>query len=183
MNHKEVVTSIIYYDYYQNRDVSERQALLRLREKKLKEEHLTIPGKYWTISRNLATKVLGYTTPRWKNYILMEAIHCFYNKSSDLSLNMSRVVADKCFGKHAGNILATLKPKMMVLLGNQPYEVLRKYLEHGLSNYECCALNIDGLRIPVLRHPHPTGYNPGGLYRPDCYLSFKEYCASFYGTS
>ena len=115
----------------------------------------------------------------------MEAIHCFYNKKSDLRAKESIRVAEKCFDRHTKNMLMTLNPRMIVLFGKDPYQLLAnaKYLNKSLDDYQYGSLCVDTLRTPVLRHPHPAGFNPGPFYRPDVYKNFKLYCSSFdYGT-
>lgn len=161
-----------YFSYYQDRSRSE-------------DENRRLA--YWTICHNLARCLIDDETPRWENYVLIEAIHCFYNRKSHLTPSKTRLVANRCFEKFTKDMLYILKPKKMVLLGNPPYEVLRPYLEKEIDD-QYCVLNLIGpqqshVRVPVLRHPHPTGFNKGGLYKPEIYKDFNAYCSNFdYGS-
>lgn len=167
-----------YFGYYQNRAASEAENTRLAREGGFIRR---IPRSYWTRCHKLASYCIGGGTPRWENYVLMEAIHCFFNSIRDLEPNEINAVAARCFERHTKKMLMELKPRKMILLGNEPYEVFRQYvnLEREINKYEYCALNVNGLRIPVLRHPHPTGFNDGPFYRPDIYDDFNRYCDDF----
>lgn len=169
-----------YYNYYQNRHESEKKSVREAREGDFLRR---LPRNYWTICHNLAKYLVGNGVERWKDYILMEAIHCFYNNVGDLNAEQSKRVAEKCFDRHTKNMLMTLKPRMIVLFGKAPYHLLKKYLDKPLADYQYSSLHVDTLITPVLRHPHPTGFNTGPFYRPDVYKDLKLYCSSFdYGT-
>jgi hypothetical protein len=141
-------------------------------------------SRRWTRCYNLANYCVEGGTARWKNYVLMEAIHCFFDRAHDLPPEAAKSVADRCFEKHAKKLLIALKPNKMILLGTPPYEAFRLYLEKkDIQNYDCGALTIDDLRIPVLRHLHPgtpVAMADGGFYRKDAYDHFKEYCNNFH---
>jgi len=112
----------------------------------------------------------------------MEAIHCFFNNATDLTPEEAKSVADRCFAKHTKRFLIALKPKKLILLGKQPYEVFEPYLENKIDYYEHSAINLEGLKIPVLRHLHPNRRvkkDDGGFYRSAVYDDFKSYCNSF----
>jgi hypothetical protein len=162
-----------YYDYYQNRHESEKKNVSEARDGGFLRR---IPTNYWTRCHNLAKCLVGNHVERWKDYVLIEAIHCFYNKASDLSAEQSIRVAEKCFDRHTKNLIITLKPKMIVLFGKSPYQLLAKYLNEALVDYEYTLLNVDNFSVPVLRHPHPASFNSGTFYRPDIYESFKLFC-------
>lgn len=173
-----------YFDYYQNRAASERI-------NKIQARNLGIgyPVNHWTKCHNLAKKLITHReVQRWKNYVLMEAIHCFYNRENDLNSVQRAAVARTCFNKHTRNMLLFLKPKMIVLLGDIPYELLNqlKYLRE-LDVYKFCRMTIEGeingvnntLHIPVLRHRHPNYRGP--FYCDDkVYEAFREF-AGFNG--
>lgn len=163
-----------YFNYYQDRNISEEENKRIARATGRANE---IPVRYWSICHNLAKKFVGDETPRWKDYILMEAIHCFYAKESDLGPEDSRNVARRCFDNHTKSILMRLKPRKLIFLGKSPYELFLPYLERALSEYDYCALQIENLRIPVMRHPHPR--RRGQFYNPEKYRDFLSYCREF----
>ena len=170
-----------YFNYYQNRHESEKESVIEA-EARTGSLSRRLPRRYWTICHNLAKHLVGNGIERWKDYILMEAIHCFYNNAGDLTAEQSRSVAEKCFNRQTKNMLMTLKPRMIVLLGNAPYRLLaNRYLDKPLDNYQHGFLCIDKSRTPVLRHshPNPAGANPGPFYRPEVYKAFKLYCSNF----
>ncbi len=158
-----------YFDYYQYRAASEAENVQLAREGGFIRK---IPVRHWTICQKLANYCIAGETPRWESYVLMEAIHCFYNNVADLTIDAANAVAARCFERYTKNMLMRLKPKKMILLGKQPYKIFRPYLEREIDNYEYCALTLDDLRIPVLRHPAPAGFNDGDFYRPDDYEDF-----------
>jgi hypothetical protein len=181
-----------YFDYYQNRTESERINKVkkkRINRRRDREDRIRIPLKHWTMCQNIAKKLIAYReVHRWKDYVLMEAIHCFYNKENDLTRIQSAEVSITCFNKHTRNMLLFLKPKMMVLLGNVPYELLNElgYLKDiAVCKFGRMAIEgeIDGkriaLQIPVLRHRAPNFRG-----RPYCddsvYAAFREF-AGFNG--
>ena len=63
-----------YYDYYQNRHNSEKKNISEAREGGFLRR---IPTNYWTRCHNMAKSLVGNHVERWKDYVLMEAIHCF----------------------------------------------------------------------------------------------------------
>ena len=140
-----------------------------------------VPQKYWTRCHKLAKHLIGNQTLRWKDYVLMEAIHCFYDKESDLRKEDSMNVTRKCFDKHTKQILLLLKPKMMVLFGKAPYDLLSPYLDRGILDYKFGSLRIENLKVPVLRHPHPSSFvsKSDSFYKPEQYEQFKSYCRTF----
>ena len=162
-----------YFNYYQNRNESENENKKQARKGGFARK---IPVGYWTRCQNLARQLIGDETPRWKNYVLMEAIHCFYDKESDLGKEDSIKVIRRCFDTYTKQILLFLKPKKMVLFGKAPYELLLPHLEKVIGDYEFCSLQIESLGIPVLRHPHPSGFASADFYMPDRYHDFKSYC-------
>jgi len=168
-----------YYDYYQNRHESEKQNVSAARDGGFLRR---IPTNYWSRCHNLAKYLVGNHVERWKDYVLMEAIHCFYNKASDLSVLQSQSVAEKCFDLHTKNLIITLNPKMIVLFGKSPYQLIAKYLNKSLVDYEYSLLRVDNFSVPVLRHPHPANYNSGNFYRTGIYEAFKLYCKKWRGT-
>jgi hypothetical protein len=167
-----------YFDYYQNRAMSEAENIRLAREGGFVRR---IPRLYWTICHRLASYCIEGATPRWEHYVLMEAIHCFFNSIADLEPDETNALAARCFERHTKKILLELRARKMILLGKKPYEVFRQYanLEGEIDNYEYCALHVNGLRIPVLMHPHPTGFNDDPFYRPDVYADFNGYCDDF----
>jgi len=171
-----------YFDYYQNRAASEAENIRMAREQNLllpMDNRITIPTRHWTMCHNLASVLIEGGTQRWEQYVLMEAIHCFYNTVADLTPDEATAVADRCFERHTKNILMKLKPNKMILLGNQPYELFKQHLEREIDNYDFCALTLNNLRIPVLRHPHPAGFSAGPFYRPNIYSALNLYCNDF----
>lgn len=162
-----------YFNYYQNRNESENENKRQARTGGFARK---IPVGYWSRCQNLARQLIVDETPRWKDYVLMEAIHCFYNRKSDLKKEDSINVARRCFDKYTKQILLFLKPKKMVLFGKAPHELLLPYLEKVIGEYEYCFLQIERLKIPVIRHPHPTGFASTNFYMPDRYHDFMSYC-------
>lgn len=142
-----------------------------------------VPQNYWTRCHKIAGHLTGRETPRWENYVLMEAIHCFYNRASDLSVEEAKTVSNGCFERYTKNMLKVLKPKKIILLGTEPYKVFKPYLlNKEIDNYKFCAMNLDGLRIPVLRHLHPNQpvkKENGGFYRMESYAAFNSFCKNF----
>jgi hypothetical protein len=170
-----------YFNYYQDRNISEAKNIEQANQGGFNRR---IPVGYWTRCYNLANYCIQGGTPRWENYVLMEIIHCFFNRARDLPLEEAKSVAKRCLDRYTKKMLIVLKPKKMILLGKPPYEVFEPYFEKqkAKNNYEFCALNLDGLRIPVLRHLHPcqpVSQKDGGFYRRDAYDAFKSYCNGF----
>ena len=173
-----------YFDYYQNRSQSERINKIQARTL-----GITTPQAYWGRSYKLAQKlIVDRKVERWKDYVLMEAIHCFYDRENDLDRVQRASVARTCFNKHTRDMLLFLKPKMMVLLGDLPYGLLNQlgYLE-GLAICKFGRMEIEGnidgeninLSIPVMRHRAPNFYGP--FYCDDeVYQTFREF-AGFNG--
>jgi hypothetical protein len=111
-----------YFDYYQNRSESER-----INQMQAREQGIRIPLRHWTMCYKLAKKTIAHREmQRWKDYVLMEAIHCFYNRENDLNRFQRAGVASTCFNRHTRDMLLFSKPKMMVLLGDIPYELLNQ---------------------------------------------------------
>jgi hypothetical protein len=158
-----------YFHYYQDRAASEAENVRQAREGGFIRR---IPVNYWTICHKLANYCIEGGTRRWENYVLLEAIHCFYDTVADLG-HAANAVAERCFTRYTKNMLMRLKPQKMILMGQQPYKIFTPYLEREIDNYESCALTLDDLRIPVLRHPAPAGFNAGGFYRPEIYEAFR----------
>jgi hypothetical protein len=161
-----------YFDYYQNRaeseTINEEQALVHNSGRE-REDRITIPKKYWTMCHKLAKKIVGEDVQRWEDYVLMEAIHCFYNREDDLNVAQQNNVARACFNKHTRNMLLFLKPRMIVLLGELPYKQLKQLVDlEELEGNRFFMIRIEGelngtnnvLHIPVLRHRHPGFYGP-----------------------
>jgi putative FmdB family regulatory protein len=172
------VTFEYYFDYYQNRNESEQ-----INKVQALERGITIPKGYWGRCYNLAARKLitGREVRRWKDYVLMEAIHCFYNSENSLNRVQRARIAKTCFNRHTRNMLLFLKPKMIVLLGDTPFELLREYL--GAPNeYGFYRMTIEGeingigniLHIPVMKHRHPNFR--GRFYFDDqIYEAFREF--------
>lgn len=174
-----------YFDYYQNRAESERVNKMQARERRIR-----IPLRHcWTMCHNLAKKLIAHRqVQRWKDYVLMEAIHCFYDRENDLNRVQRARVARTCFNKHTRDMLLFLKPKMMVLLGDIPYELLNQL--GYLVELDVCKFyrmkikeEIDGesitLHIPLMRHRAPNFRGP--FYCDDkVYGAFREF-AGFNG--
>ena len=165
--------------YYQNRNISEAENIVQANNGVFIRR---IPLGYWTRCYELANYCIDGGTLHWENYVLMEIIHCFFNRAKDLSPEDAKSVAKRCFARYTKKMLMVLKPKKMILFGEPPYEVFRPYLERPINNYKFCALKLDGLRIPVLRHLHPNHRvkkDDGGFYRRAAYDAFNSYCNSF----
>jgi uracil-DNA glycosylase len=154
-----------------------------------RERRIRIPLRHWTMCHNLAKKLIAHReVQKWKDYVLMEAIHCFYNRENDLNRVQRAAVAETCFNKHTRNMLLFLKPKMIVLLGDIPYELLNQLEYLGkLDVCKFCRIKIKGeidgksitLHIPVMRHRAPNFY--GRFYCDDkVYEAFREF-AGFNG--
>jgi hypothetical protein len=173
-----------YFDYYQNRTESERINKIQARDL-----GIGYPVNYWTKCYKVAKKLItDMELQRWEDYVLMEAIHCFYNKESYLNSVQRAAVARTCCNKHTRKMLLFLKPKMIVLLGDTPYELLNQL--GCLGELNVCKFGrmkiegeIDGenntLHIPVLRHRHPNFR--GRFYCDDkVYEEFRKF-AGFNG--
>lgn len=172
-----------YFDYYQNRTESETINRIQAHE-----HGIRIPLKHWTMCHNLANKIITHReVQRWKDYVLMEAIHCFYNRENDLNRDQRAVVARNCFNKHTRNMLLFLKPKMIVLLGNAPFELIREYLGAPQGEHGFYRMTIEGeingvtntLSVSVMRH-RATNFHGPFYFADEVYNSFREF-AGFNG--
>ncbi|MBF0557773.1 MAG: hypothetical protein HQL08_03220 [Nitrospirae bacterium] len=172
-----------YFDYYQNRTESEN-----INKTQARALGIRIPLRHWTMCHNLAKKLIApREVQRWKDYVIMEAIHCFYNSEDDLNEVQRAMVASTCFSNHTLKQLLFLKPKMIILLGDTPFELLEEYLgvphgEHGFYRITLTGeLNgaTNTLSVPVMRHRHPNFH--GKFYFADeVYNSFRVF-AGFNG--
>ena len=176
-----------YFDYYQNRFQSEminKTEKEEINQSRARKDRISIPLRHWTMCHNLAKKLITHCEiQRWKDYVLMEAIHCFYNSENDLKSVQRAEVAETCFNKHTRNMLLFLKPKMIVLLGDIPYELLNQL--GYLGELDVCKFSkmkiegeIDGesitLHIPVMRHRAPNFR--GRFYCDDkSYKAFRKF--------
>lgn len=160
-----------YYEYYQHRGRSEDETRRLPKPKR-------VPFGYWTRCQNLACRILGYRVDRWRDYILTEVIHCFFDRTSDLDPKDFSRVGQRCFNHHTLRILKALQPQQIVLLGIPAYEMFVKYL-HGeaLQRYAFGHFRLGDRDVPVLRHPHPGEKTPGGWYREDVYEKFRTFCS------
>jgi len=127
----------------------------------------SLPIRYWTMCHKLAQKLIGQETPRWENYVLMETIHCFYNRERDLNRRQTAMVAQTCFIRHTRSLLMFLRPKNGCTAGvTRHITFLGNTLDADIQKYEFCGMTLtnthdgvpDTMRIPVMRHPHPSAF-------------------------
>jgi hypothetical protein len=158
-----------YFNYYQFRSVSEAEG------RKL---------RHWGICHNIAKKLIRSEVPRWHDYVLMEVIHCFFNREEDLDKSQRLKVAKTCFNNHICKMLMLLNPKMVVVLGKTAYESLGQYLEplppFHIMEIKCQPDSGNSIKIPVLLNPHPNNRSGSGPYLSDTdYQDFKDFCDNF----
>ena len=160
-----------YFDYYQDRARSEEETR-RLPQPK------RVPFAYWTRCENLARKILvDHPVERWRDYVLMEVIHCFFDRANHLDPEGFDRVARKCFTRHTRKILEDLMPQKLVLLGIPAYDIFRKFMGMGsVEKYGFGSIRLGGRTIGVMRHPHQGDKISGSWYREDAYRKFHEYC-------
>ncbi len=89
----------------------------------------------------------------------------------------SQQVAINCFNNYTKGILLQLKPRRIILVGKLPYELLNGlgYIEREIGDCEFCSLQIENLKMPVLRLPYPRI----GSCEDDVYDDFICYCTDF----
>jgi hypothetical protein len=155
-----------YFDYYQDRARSEEETRRLPKPKR-------VPFAYWTSCENLAKEILGGSVERWRDYMLMEVIHCFFDRTNHLGQRELDCVAGKCFNRHTRKILEDLMPQKIVLLGNPVYDIFRKFMGmDAVEKYEIGSIRLGGRTIRVMRHPHRGDHIVGGWYRPGAYKKF-----------
>jgi hypothetical protein len=137
----------IWFDYYHNRDQSEKDGGITL--------------KYWEKCNEFASSIfLGVPVRPWRDYVLLETTHCFFNKEDDLGEPaVLRKVSRKCFDRHTYWMVQKLKPMGILIFGEVAYDRFRERFRasNGLKWEQYATINLHGFDTAVMRFYHPTG--------------------------
>jgi len=147
-----------YFNYYQHREESEIQGGKTL--------------DYWNDCEGIARSILGKVARnlagnlqmandrvRWKDYILMEVIHCFFNEEKDL-IKHYNPIAKLCSTEYTVPIIDMLRPKGLVIMGKKAHDCFIRLTDRPadkLSLYKTDeSVKVKGRVIPAFRIHHPS---------------------------
>ena len=137
----------IWFDYYYNRDQSERDG------------GITLP--YWEKCKDYASWIFpGVAVKPWRDYVLLETTHCFFNSEGDLDAPVLRKVSRKCFDRHTYWMIKKLKPLGIIIFGDVAWDTFRGRFGaiNGLKRNQCTSINLHDFKTVVMRFYHPSRY-------------------------